>query len=41
MEQLIVEYAEAGEAALREAPLDAGALDLLRGLARDATQRTA
>lgn len=41
MEQLIVEYAEAGEAALQEAPLDAGALELLRGLARDATQRTA
>ncbi len=41
MEQLIVEYAEAGEAALQEAPLDAEALELLRGLARDATQRTA
>jgi len=41
MERLIVEYAEAGEAALQEAPLDAEALELLRGLARDATQRTA
>ena len=41
MEQLISEYASAGEEALRGAPLDAGALELLRGLARDATQRTA
>ena len=41
MEQLITEYAAAGEAALPSAPLHAPALDLLRGLARDATQRTA
>ena len=41
MEQLISEYAAAGEEALRGAPLDAGALELLRGLAHDATQRTA
>lgn len=41
MEQLIAEYATAGESALEGAPLDAQALDLLRGLARDATQRTA
>ncbi|KJL17499.1 (2E,6E)-farnesyl diphosphate synthase [Microbacterium azadirachtae] len=41
MEQLISEYAAAGEAALQDAPLDARALELLRGLARDATQRTA
>ena len=41
MEELITEYAAAGEAALQGAPLDAGALDLLRGLAHDATQRTA
>jgi geranylgeranyl diphosphate synthase type I len=41
MEQLITEYAAGGEAALQDAPLDARALELLRGLARDATQRTA
>ncbi|MBS1675153.1 MAG: polyprenyl synthetase family protein [Actinobacteria bacterium] len=41
MEQLIEEYAASGEAALQDAPLDADALELLRALARDATQRTA
>jgi len=41
VEQLIGEYAADGEAALQGAPLDAPALDLLRGLAQDATQRTA
>lgn len=41
MEQLISEYAASGEAALSDAPLDADALDLLRALARDATQRVA
>ncbi|MBS1697212.1 MAG: polyprenyl synthetase family protein [Actinobacteria bacterium] len=41
VEELISEYAEAGESALADAPLDAGALELLRALARDATQRTA
>ncbi len=41
VERLIAGYAADGEAALRGAPLDADALELLRGLARDATQRTA
>ncbi|GAA4487358.1 polyprenyl synthetase family protein [Microbacterium panaciterrae] len=41
VERLIADYAADGEAALSGAPLDAGALELLSGLARDATQRTA
>ncbi|WP_363316502.1 polyprenyl synthetase family protein [uncultured Microbacterium sp.] len=40
-ELLIADYAAEGEKALVDAPLDAGALGLLRALARDATQRTA
>lgn len=41
MEERIVEYIDAAEEALQSAPLQPPALDLLRGLSRDATQRTA
>ncbi|MDQ4212951.1 polyprenyl synthetase family protein [Microbacterium capsulatum] len=41
VERLISDYAADGEEALKDAPLDAAALEILSGLARDATQRTA